>query len=261
MTYALTVPLKSSMYWKVIEYMILLPSGQMTFLDELSPDVCKKRFMDEWYISEIPYQTAMTLVVKNHYMHRECPCSHAYGLINSHGEIDGVVTYGVSCSSTLLKGICGDDESQNVYELNRLWVSDSVPKNGESFLVGNTLKLLDREIIVSFADTSMGHIGYIYQATNFLYCGQSAPFKDIRVKGYEGMHHATFAHGMTFQEVEEKYGKENCYYVERPRKNRYVFFSASKKRKKELREKLQYQVQPYPKGDVKRHTADENYGY
>ena len=63
---------------------------------------------DNYYIEEIPYRLAMDIVIKNHYLHRKCPCSHAYGLIDKKtNEIKGVVTYGVSCSSTLLKGICG----------------------------------------------------------------------------------------------------------------------------------------------------------
>jgi hypothetical protein len=163
------------------------------------------------------------------------------------GGIKGVITYGVSCSSTLLKGICGEEEMHNVYELNRLWVADDVPKNGESFLISHTLKMLDKEIIVSFADTSQNHIGYVYQATNFLYCGLSAKFRDPKVKGLEHMHHSTYAHGMTMKQVKEKYGEENVYYVDRPRKHRYIYFNADKRRKKELKNKLRYKVQDYPK--------------
>ena len=162
----------------------------------------------------------------------------------------GVVVYGVSCSSTLLKGICGAEQSHNVYELNRLWVSDEVPKNGESFLVGNTLRKLDKEIIVSFADTAQDHVGYIYQASNFLYTGLSAKFRDPKVKGLEHQHHATYAHGMTMKEVREKYGAENVYYVDRPRKHRYIFFNANKYRRKCLMKLLKYKVLPYPKANA-----------
>jgi hypothetical protein len=49
--------------------------------------------------------------------------------------------------------------------------------------------------------------------------------------------------------------------VERPRKNKYVFFNANKRRKKELLRKLRYKILPYPKGDVTRHSEDETYGY
>lgn len=199
-------------------------------------------------IKAIDYRTATKLVVDNHYLHRQAPCSRAYGLYcKSCRCVLGVVIYGVSCSSTLLKGICGESEKSNVYELTRLWIKDGTPKNTESYIIGNTLKLLDKEIIVSFAEIQQGHVGTVYQATNFLYCGLSAKFKDPKVKGLEHQHHATYAHGMTMQEVRDRYGDSNVYYVERPRKHRYVYFNGSSRRKKELLSKLKYETLPYPK--------------
>ena len=203
---------------------------------------------EQYDIEKISYEVAMDIVVANHYLHRKCPVSQAFGLVDKRDRrVVGVVTYGVSPSSTLLKGICGPEEMYNVYELNRLWVEDSVPKNGESYLVGNTMKLLDREIIVSFADTLQGHVGYIYQASNFIYTGLSAKFKDPKVKGRENQHHATYANGLTNQQVIDKFGAENVYFVERPRKHRYIFFNCSKTRRKELLKKLRYKVIEYPK--------------
>lgn len=189
---------------------------------------------------------AMELVVAKHYLHRKAPVSVAFGMFDNSGQLVGVVTYGVPASSTLLKGVCGPEEASNVYELNRLWVDDSVPKNGESYLIGNTLSQLDREIVVSYADTSQGHTGIVYQATNWFYTGLSAKFKDPKVKGLENQHHATFANGLTNKQVEEKFG-DRVYFVERPRKHRYVFINASKRRKKELLQKLRYPIMEYPK--------------
>ena len=199
-------------------------------------------------IEPLSYAYAMEIVVANHYLHRKAPCSLAFGLVeNATKNIVGVVVYGVSASSTLLKGICGEDEAKNVYELTRLWIDDTVPKNGESFLIGNTLKLLDKEIIVSFADSSQGHFGVVYQATNFLYTGLSAKFRDPKVKGLEHQHHATYANGLTNAQVKEKFGEENVYWVDRPRKHRYIFINAKGKRKQQLLAKLRYEVMPYPK--------------
>jgi hypothetical protein len=147
----------------------------------------------------------------------------------------------------LLRGICGVEEAGNVYELTRLWVDDLVPKNGESFLIGRTLRMLDKEIVVSYADSSQNHVGVVYQATNFIYTGLSSKFKDPKVKGLEHQHHATYANGLTNAQVVEKFGADNVYFVERPRKHRYIFFNASKGRKKELLQLLRYPILPYPK--------------
>lgn len=203
--------------------------------------------LKDYPIRPVDYHTAMTIVIEKHYLHRQSPCSHAYGLFDPvTDEIVGIVIYGVPPSSTLLKGICGPEEAQNVYELNRLWVDDSVPKNGESYLIGNTIKLLDREIIVSYADTSQQHVGIVYQATNWLYTGLSSKFRDPKVKGLENQHHATYANGLTNKQVEEKFG-DRVYWVERPRKHRYIIFNANKTRRKELRQLLRYKILPYPK--------------
>jgi len=202
--------------------------------------------LTDYTIERIPYQMATELIVAKHYLHRKAPISMAFGMFDQSGQIVGVVTYGVPASSTLLKGVCGEDEASNVYELNRLWVDDSVPKNGESYLIGNTLGLLDKEIVVSYADTSQGHVGVVYQASNWLYTGLSAKFKDPKVRGLENQHHATYAHGLTNKQVVEKFG-DRAYFVERPRKHRYIFLNGSKARRKELLKKLRYPVKSYPK--------------
>jgi hypothetical protein len=206
---------------------------------------------DDYSIERLSYSMAMEIVIANHYLHRKAPCSYAFGLIHRETQqVMGVVVYGVSASSTLLKGICGADEAQNVYELTRLWIDDSVPKNGESYLIGNTIKLLDREIIVSYADSSQRHVGVVYQATNFIYTGLSSKFRDPKVRGLEHQHHATYANGLTNAQVIDKFGAENVYWVDRPRKHRYIYFNASKKRKQVLMSKLRYKVAPYPKTQI-----------
>lgn len=202
---------------------------------------------EQFYIERITHHMAMEVVVANHYLHRKAPCSWAFGMFDkSNHQLVGVVVYGVSPSSTLLRGICGDDEAKNVYELTRLWIDDSVPKNGESWLIANTMAKTDREIIVSFADSSQNHVGVVYQAANFIYTGLSSKFRDPKVRGLEHQHHATYAHGMTNKEVAEKFG-DRLYFVDRPRKHRYVYFATSKSRRKVLMRKLRYPVLPYPK--------------
>lgn len=202
--------------------------------------------LEDYSIEKISYQLAVETVIREHYLHRKAPISHAWGMFDNDKNLVGVVTYGVPASSTLLRGVCGEEEAKNVYELNRLWVSDSVPKNGESFLIGNTIKLLDREIVVSYADTAQDHLGVVYQATNWIYTGLSAKFKDPKVKGLENQHHATYANGLTNKQVIEKFG-DRVYFEDRPRKHRYVYINARKSRKKALLNKLKYKVLPYPK--------------
>jgi hypothetical protein len=202
-------------------------------------------FFQNFDIRKIDYKQAMEIVVKYHYLHRKCPSSFCFGLFHQ-SEIVGVIIYGTPSSAPLRKGICGEEEMMNVIELNRLWVKDDVPKNGESFLIGNTIKKLDKEIVVSFADTEQDHLGIIYQATNWIYTGLSAKRTNWKIEGIEN-HCQTIADKYTAKEIREKFG-DKFSLVERSRKHRYVYFNAkSKKRKKELLGKLKYPILVYPK--------------
>lgn len=117
----------------------------------------------------IDSKQAASLVVEHHYLHRRPSISYAYGLFHR-GMLVGVCTYGTPPSRHLQMGACPSDPSL-VIELNRLWVSDSMPKNSESWFVSRTLKLLPARIVVSYADTREQHYGYIYRALNFKYAG------------------------------------------------------------------------------------------
>lgn len=199
---------------------------------------------DRYQIRPITYRMAMGMVVPNHYLHRKCPFSKGFGLFEGE-RMQGCIVYGTPSSSTLRKGIYGQEEAGNVIELNRLWIKDETPKNAESFLIGNTLKMLDKDIVVSFAEIKQGHIGLVYQATNWIYTGLSAKRTDWTVKGLD-KHSQTIADQHTAQELREKYG-DNFTLEERPRKHRYIYFATNKRRKKELLKKLKYEIKPYPK--------------
>lgn len=204
---------------------------------------------DSMEVKQINYQTAMDVVVNKHYLKRKCPCSIAFGLY-AYNELVGVIVFGKPASYTLCNGIAGKEESKNVVEFSRLWVDDKMPKNTESWFVARAIKLCGFEIIVSFADTEQGHIGYIYQATNWLYCGVSKKQKYFRLKSdskNNGGIKYRRRERMPKAKIIEQYGEE---YVEEyfsSLKHRYIYFNASKKRRKQLMKKLRYQVQDYPK--------------
>jgi hypothetical protein len=154
-------------------------------------------------------------------------------------------------------GICGKEYSDKVLELNRLCLMEN-NKNESSFLVSNSIKLLPKPtIVVSYADTSQGHVGYVYQATNFLYTGLSANRVDWTIKGLEHKHSKTISDGMTLESIKEKYG-DDFYYTERSRKHRYILFHGSKTDKKIMRKLLKYNIEPYPKGDSQKYDAGGN---
>ena len=114
---------------------------------------------------------AAKLVVQNHYLHRAPTQSFAFGIFDDlFDEVVGVVTFGPPASRNVQTGACPSDPNL-VVELNRLWVSDALPRNSESWFVSRVLKLMPPRIVVSYADTSAGHVGYVYRALNFKYAG------------------------------------------------------------------------------------------
>lgn len=168
----------------------------------------------------------------------------------------GVVTYGSPPSYTLTE-LCGKEHKDKVIELNRLVLNENLPKNSASYLVGNSLKLLPKpKIIVSFADTSQGHIGYIYQATNWIYTGISPKQKYCKPINTNNKHKR---HHLSKKTIIKKLGIEyfNTHYkiAYTSDKHRYIYFLGCKALIKELK----YPVLPYPKGETKRyHQSEDN---
>ena len=201
--------------------------------------------LENYTIRQIDYRTAMAVIVREHYLRRKAPCSVAFGLFLGE-ELKGVVCYGTPSSAPLRGGIAGIEHASNVVELTRLWVCDSVPRNGESFLIGRTLGRAGKEIVVSFAEIQQGPLGIVYQATNWIYTGLSAKRTNWTIEGMD-KHCQTLADKYTAAEIREKYG-DRFSLQERPRKHRYVFLNAKGRRRAELLAALRYKQQPYPKG-------------
>jgi len=192
-------------------------------------------------------------LLQKHYAKRIPQIMFAFGLYEEN-ELVGVVTYGIPASPALCMGICGKEYSDKVLELNRVCLLNN-DKNQASFLVANSIKLLPKPtIVVSYADTGKGHIGYVYQATNFLYTGLSANRVDWTVKGLEHKHSKTLSDGMTLESIKEKYG-DDFYYSERSRKHRYIYFHGNKTQKKKMNSLLKYEIEAYPKGNSQKYDS------
>jgi hypothetical protein len=208
-------------------------------------------------VVKMPAKEAEPWLLIRHYAKRRCPISYAFGAYRGQ-ELIGVVTYGTPASSPLREGLAGKEWSESVLELNRLCCVNE--KNIASRLVGKSLRMLPKpSLVVSYADTAQGHIGYIYQATNFIYTGLSAKRTDWKVKGREHLHGATIADESRGQEnraewMREKYG-DDFYLDDRPRKHRYVYLCGDKKQKLAMRLALRYQQEQYPKGESRQYDA------
>lgn len=178
--------------------------------------------------------------LKYHYAKRVPVISFGFGYENSKGELQAVLAVGKPASNPLCKGVCGEENSQYVYELQRICAKDDLEIPLSQF-VGEVLRLLPNLVLVSYADTAWNHVGYIYQATNWLYTGATKPRTDIASKG----------HSRHYEKAEEYLER-----VERSSKHRYVTFTGDKKFRKALRKCLKYKVLPYPKGKLKKYDIN-----
>lgn len=211
-------------------------------------DYVLERLVSIMNVLPITTAEAKPWIMQKHYA-RRMPCvQYAFGLFDD-CVLVGVVTFGQLASPAPMKGVCGEDWATNVVELNRLCVDHS-DGNASSKLIGGALRLLPTPMVVmSYADTAQGHIGYVYQATNWLYTGLSAKASDPVIEGAEGAHN---------RHNHERSGRI-IGRVERPRKHRYVYFCGNRKERKAMRAALRYEVQPYPKGETRRYDASAEF--
>lgn len=182
-------------------------------------------------------------ILRQHYAQRMPSISYAFGLYNADGACLGVCTFGKPASNSLCVGVCGQEWSHKVFELNRLITVDGLAKNVLSWFLATCLRKLKKDdiIVVSYADDGVGHTGYIYQATNFIYTGKTKERTDKYSPNGKHSRHYTdeYSHLRKF----------------RTAKHRYVFFTG--KSRKKLLSALNYPVQPYPKGDNINYTLGE----
>lgn len=196
-----------------------------------------------------------------HYAGRIPSISYAFGLYDG-AELVGIITYGTPSSAPLREGIAGKENARHVLELNRLCFAAPM-KNGASMLVSQSMKMLPKpSIVVSYADIGQGHVGYVYQACNFIYTGLSAKRTDWKIDGMDGLHGQTIAdmsrqaaggeRGSRAAFMREKFG-DKFKVEDRARKHRYIFVTGRKFDRQRLISALRYPAEAYPKGESKRY--------
>jgi hypothetical protein len=216
-----------------------------------------KNIKEKYQVRSIDSYLCKEWFLKKHYAKRLPPIEYSFGLYDSDSIIQGVISFGTPVSSTLRNLWNGEFK---LMELNRLVVNDGLEKNTLSFFVSQSFKFLPSPLVlVSYADTSKNHQGYIYQATNWIYTGLSIPFKDIAVKGLENQHHSTIEDMVRgkknrFEELKKIFG-DRVYHVERSQKHRYFYFLGSKTEIKKISKMMPYSSLPYPKGENKRYDS------
>ena len=183
---------------------------------------------------KINYKEAIEFLLPRHYSGRKPSITYSFGYYEDN-ILKAVCTFGKPASNSLCIGVCGEEYSSNVYELNRLCVDGNIKIQLSAF-VSFCLRELKQYnlIIVSYADRQMNHNGYIYQATNFIYTGATKSRTDKYVEG--GKHSRHYDNT-----------KQNGLRKFRSSKHRYIFFTCNKTYKNKFMKALKYSIEGYPK--------------
>ncbi len=203
-------------------------------------------------IKRIEYREAVDFLLPRHYSGRIPNIMYAFGVYEEsedesslfpYNKLVAVCTFGKPASNQLCRGVCGDEFSKDVLELNRLCV-DGMNNIKLSQFVSYCLRNIGNKIVVSYADTGANHNGYIYQATNFIYTGATKQRTD-KYAG-EGKHSRHYD-----KNAIEKYRKV------RTSKHRYIYITGSKSFKRLAKKNLKYKVEKYPKSENKNYILGE----
>lgn len=196
----------------------LLFTGAGAFHGEPAPwaDPLDRR---EWLVRAVPHRVALDFIAEHHYA-RGGPKTGVAGFALFHrGD---AVPYGAALWVPPIIGAAKHiqpDDPHAVLGLPRLAVAPGCPKNAASFLIGGCVpELPDRYgTLLTYADEAQGHVGGIYQATNWDYAGVTASMPLWRRDGRQVSNKRgpkTLTH--------EQLRAEGAELVQRSRKHRYV---------------------------------------
>ncbi len=123
---------------------------------------------------EVSNQEIKDFVILHHYSHK-LPNNTK---INIAGYYENKPIISVSFGAPIGRNVANwlRCPREQLLELTRLSSLDELPKNTESYSIARAFETLKEKYpnykyFVSYADTNEGHLGYIYQATNWKYIG------------------------------------------------------------------------------------------
>ncbi len=180
-----------------------------------------------------------------HYSNTGGSMSWRYGLWDGYTLV-GVVAYNLP-TMPVCESVFGPEMWDSVCHMGRLVCADEAPRNVESRLIAESLRMLKKDkpqfrAVLTFAATGEGHIGYVYQATNALYCGITTPrhyYMDQQQRRRAPKQGTNLSIGKATElgwTVHYETGK-----------HRYIYLLGSKTERKEAMRLLRYTPQPYPK--------------
>jgi hypothetical protein len=169
-----------------------------------------------------------------------------------YGLFDGFTLVGVVAYNWPVKEACemvmGPEYANTVVHMGRLVCAQDAPRNSESRLISESLKLLrvdrpETRAVLTYAAQDQGHIGYVYQATNAIYTGTGGRYQNYTKS--DGTHIST--KGKSSPAGRAKLLAGGGAVTRALPKHRYLYLIGNKTQRKESLKLLKLPVLPYPK--------------
>lgn len=144
-------------------------------------------------IKPITSRASNRLMKRNHYSGKVAQNSQLHLGVFYEGVLRGALQFGPPLDRSKLLGLVRGAPWESVLELNRMWLSDRLPRNGESRSIAIACRLIKRHApqvkwIVSFADGTQCGDGTIYRASGFLLTGMTKSKNLARMPSGEVIH-------------------------------------------------------------------------
>lgn len=161
-------------------------------------------------------------------------------------ELLGVLQFGAAMNPASQSSVVAETAQDEYLELNRMWLDDKLPRNSESRAISLAMTYIKRRYpkiawVQSFADERCGRHGVVYQACNFIYCGEhTSIFWELDGDMY---HNSLMTRNpeLTPKAKIIQDGKDRAI-PHKLRQFRYLYFL-----KRSFRKRLLLKVWPYPK--------------
>lgn len=176
---------------------------------------------------------------------------YSYNVWNDGGEWCGVIIYGSGANRNIASPY--DKWQGQVIELVRVALNGNQGHGHTSTAVALSLKELHREapwvdVVVSYADKDQNHAGTIYQATNWIFTGETYVDKLGAFIIHGKKMHCKSVHSKGWKQsllwLRENVDPEAQEWITKG-KNKYVYPMT-----KQMRKRLQVLSVPYPKKEV-----------
>jgi hypothetical protein len=207
-------------------------------------------------VEQITYAEAKAIIVRYEWLGSMPTGTRAcYGLKTPSRELAGVAVFAAGPAPES-GDLCGREHRDLAVCLARGACVHWAPPSAASFLIARACKLAAKQfgwkVFFAYADWEAGEYGAVYQAANWLYLGVGAGRGDRRGRWRffnkrDGRWHAERAIYKRHLKLADLRSHPDWIPDFTPDKGRYVWFAGTQREKRELRQKLKYAPQPYPK--------------